>query len=112
MTSRLANADLELGGRRIATGENVVMLLGAANRDPEQFPDPDRLDLTRAENRHVAFGHGIHYCLGAPLAYLEGQIAIPTLLRRFPALRLASDPPVRGPGTVFRGLHALPVALR
>lgn len=112
MTSRRATADFELGGRQIAAGDNVVMLLGAANRDPAQFPDPDRLDLTRAENRHVAFGHGIHYCLGAPLAYLEGQIAIPTLVRRFPNMHLSEEPTVRGVGTVFRGLHALPVALR
>ena len=110
LTSRLVTADFELGGRHISAGDNVVTLLGAANRDPDQFPDPDQLNLTRGENRHVAFGHGIHYCLGAPLAYLEGQVAIPTLLRRFPALRMAGEP-VRGPGTVFRGLHSLPVAL-
>ena len=112
MTSRLATAEFELDGRHFAAGDNVIMLLGAANHDPAQFADPDQLDLTRAENRHVAFGHGIHYCLGAPLAYLEGQIAIPTLLRRFPAIHLDDEPIVRAQGTVFRGLQSLPVALR
>ncbi len=81
-----------IAGRTIAKGEMVMPFIGAADRDPAHFPDPDRLDLTRADNRHVAFGTGIHFCLGAPLARVEGQIAINTLVQRFPKLALATDP--------------------
>nr|MBF6590697.1 cytochrome P450 [Ktedonobacterales bacterium] len=109
MTSRAATEDLEISGQRIPKGQEVVMVLGAANHDPAVFPDPDRLDVTRAENRNVAFGHGIHYCLGAPLARVEAEIAFPALLARFPHLRLATETPAWAPSVVFRGLLALPV---
>jgi cytochrome P450 len=89
----------------------VVAVLGAANRDPAQFPDPDRLDLARRPNRHLAFGGGIHFCLGAPLARMEAAIAIPALLARLPGLELAG-PPVRRDTVTLRGLASLPLAFR
>jgi cytochrome P450 len=87
----------------------VVMAIGAANRDPAQFPDPDRLDLGRVDNRHIAFGFGIHFCLGAPLARLEGQVALGTLARRLPALALATETVEWRESQVLRGLKALPI---
>jgi cytochrome P450 len=107
-TARITNADVEVGGRVIAKGSMVVTAIGAANRDPAQFADPDRLDITRRDNRHVAFGFGIHFCLGAPLARVEGQIALGTLLSRLPNLALAGTPTWRASSTL-RGLTALPV---
>ena len=112
MTSRLAREDLTIAGQTITAGENVMIVLGAANHDPAQFPDPDRLNLTRAENRHVAFGHGIHYCVGAPLAQLETQIVFTALTRRFPTMRLASETLDWQQSIVFRGLTGLPMVLR
>jgi cytochrome P450 len=85
-------------------------MIGAANRDPDQFPEPDRLDLLRADNRHLAFGHGIHFCLGASLARLEGQIALPALLARFPGLTSRTDAPEWFDSLVFRGMRSLLVA--
>jgi cytochrome P450 len=111
-TSRHALADLDVGGRRVRAGETVVAVLGAANRDPAQFPDPDRLDLGRAPNRHVAFGGGIHFCLGAPLARMEAAIAIPAMLARLPGLELGPRPPVRRDTVTLRGLASLPVTFR
>jgi cytochrome P450 len=111
-TSRHALADLEIGGRRVAAGETVVAVLGAANRDPAQFPDPDRLDLGRTPNRHLAFGGGIHFCLGAPLARMEARIAIPALLARLPELTLGPEPPARRDTVTLRGLASLPVTFR
>ena len=108
-TARFATADVDLGGQRIDKGAMVVTLIGAANRDPAQFPDPDRLDVGRADNRHIAFGFGIHFCLGAPLARLEGQVALGTLVRRLPDLALASDHVEWRESQVLRGLKALPV---
>ncbi len=108
---RIAAGDAEIGGAAIPSGTLVVGLLGAANRDPAQFADPDRLDVTRAEPRHLAFGSGIHYCLGAPLARLEAQVAIGTLLRRFPALTLAVARQTWRPSSTLRGLEALQVVL-
>ena len=95
----------------IRRGERVFAGIASANRDDRQFDDPDVLDLAREPNRHVAFGLGIHYCLGAPLARLEAQIAIPTLLRRLPDLRLAAPPgPLRRrPGLLLNSLVALPL---
>jgi len=109
-TGRITNTDVELDGRKIAKGSLVVTALGAANRDPAHFPDPDRLDITRRDNRHVAFGFGIHFCLGAPLARLEGQIAIGSLLRRMPGLRLATSTLEWRESSTLRGLKELPVA--
>lgn len=111
-TSRSALEDLEIGGQKIAAGQIVMVLLGAANRDPEAFPDPDRLDLSRAEARHhVAFGQGPHYCLGAPLARLEGEEVFKALVRRFPGLRLEGETPTYRSNFNLRGLVSLPVAV-
>lgn len=108
-TSRMAREDVEIGGRRIMQGQHVSLMIGAANRDPAQFTDPDRLDLGRSENRHLSFALGPHFCLGAPLARLEGQIATSTLLRRLPNLaRTNADLTWRNNFTL-RGLTALPV---
>jgi cytochrome P450 len=105
----VAIADMEIGGKVIQKGELVLKMLGAANRDAQQFPNPDKLDITRKENRHLGFGYGIHFCLGAPLARIEGQIAINTLLRRLPALELATQTVEWHPNIAFRGLKSLPV---
>jgi cytochrome P450 len=83
--------------------------MGAANRDPERFPDPDRVDIARQDNRHIAFGWGPHFCFGAPLARLEGQIAFDALLHRFPRLRLEPAPLVWRPNLGLRGLETLPL---
>lgn len=106
---RLALEDLEIGGQQIRQGEVVHLLLGAANRDPKQFANPDQLDIRRAPNHHLAFSQGIHYCLGAPLARMEGQIALTTLLERMPAMRLADVPLTYGKNFNMRGLESLPV---
>jgi cytochrome P450 len=106
-------APVQVGDVTIPAGEVVLPALLAANRDPEQFPEPGRLDITRAAGSHLAFGHGIHHCLGAPLARLEGRVAIGSLIERFPRLRLA-DPdtePARSPGLNLNGLTELPVLL-
>jgi cytochrome P450 PksS len=111
-SERYAREELTIGGVAIAPGEAVHALLGSANRDERQFDRPDELDFTREPNRHLAFGQGAHYCLGAPLARLEGQVAINTLLRRFPDLRLAipSLSLRRRRGLGLRGLESLPLA--
>jgi pimeloyl-[acyl-carrier protein] synthase len=108
-TGRITDTDVELAGRKIPKGSLVVTAIGAANRDPAHFPDPDRLDITRRDNRHIAFGYGIHFCLGAPLARLEGQIAIATLLRRMPGLQLVTSTQQWRESSTLRGLRALPV---
>jgi cytochrome P450 len=109
-TARLAPDDVVLGDKLIRRRQAVIAVMGAANRDPERFPDPDRLDLTRADNRHVAFGWAAHFCFGAPLARLEGQVAFSTLLRRLPDLRLEPGPLAWRDNLGLRGLTALPVA--
>ncbi|MFI1811244.1 cytochrome P450 [Streptomyces sp. NPDC020422] len=107
MFERWVLDDIELGGRVIPRGSEVALLFGSANRDPARFgPTADRLDLTRADNPHITFGAGIHYCLGAPLARLELTAVFGELLRRAPGLRLAADP-VRKPGYVIRGFEEL-----
>jgi len=113
-TERYARTDRTVAGVTIPRGELVLAVLASANRDDRQFKDGDRLDLGREPNSHVAFGFGIHYCLGAALARLEGQIAIATLLRRNPNLRLAipSNSLRWRPGLVLRGLECLPVTFR
>ncbi|MGW0533566.1 cytochrome P450 family protein [Streptomyces sp. NPDC003032] len=110
-TWRFATEALTVGGQRVAAGDPVLVVLAAADRDPERFERPDTLDLSRSDNQHLGYGHGIHYCLGAPLARLEGQTALATLLRRLPDLQLAADPEDlrwRG-GLIMRGLRTLPV---
>lgn len=109
MTARIAMEDIEVGGITVEAGAQVILLLGAANRDPAQFHDPDRLDLARPDNHHVAFGHGIHFCLGAPLARVEGQIAFTEVARRIPDLELAADEPEYKENIVLRGLASLPL---
>src|SRR3954468_4794034 len=91
-TARLAPTDVEMGGHQIRSGQAVIAVMAAANRDPERFPDPDRLDVTRTDNRHLAFGWAAHFCFGAALARLEGQIAFTTILRRLPGLALQDSP--------------------
>jgi cytochrome P450 len=109
-TARIPSEDVTFGDRTIPKGEMVMPFIGAADRDPAQFPDPDRLDIARADNRHIAFGWGIHFCLGAPLARVEGQIAINTLVRRLPKLALATDQPEYRRSLTLRGLVTLPVS--
>lgn len=108
---RFAKEDIAMHGKVICKGEMVIVSLVAADIDPQQFSNPETLDITRQENQHLAFGKGIHYCLGAPLARLEGQIAIGTLLRRMPNLRLAIEPEqlTWNHHISLRGLRSLPV---
>ena len=112
-TFRFAVEPVELGGVTIPAGAQVLICLAPANRDPARFADADTLDVDRVDGRHLGFDHGIHHCLGAGLARLEGQVALGSLLRRFPDLRLAvPDDELRwerGDGLVLRGLTALPV---
>lgn len=109
LTSRRAKEDLEIGSKRISIGQEVLMCLGAANRDPTQFAEPDQLNLSRQENRYLSFGYGIHFCLGAPLARVEAEIAFSTLLRRLEAMRLETETLEWIPSQVFRGLRELAV---
>jgi pimeloyl-[acyl-carrier protein] synthase len=111
-TSRIAPHDLEMGGRKIARRQAVIAVMGAANRDPERFQDPDRLDITRRDNRHLAFAWGAHFCFGAPLARLEGDVAFNALLSRVPDLELDPDPVTWRENLGFRGLTSLPVHFR
>ena len=108
-TARLAPRDVELGGRQIRQRQAVIAVMGAANRDPERFPDPDRLDICRQDNRHVAFAWASHFCFGAPLARIEGQVAFEAVLRRMPDLDLKPGPIVWRENLGLRGLKALHV---
>ena len=110
LTDRVALEDLELGGTPMRQGERVIVSIGAANRDPAVFDRPEHLDITREPNPHLSFGHGIHFCLGASLARLEGQLAVATLLERFPALEVA-DAPLRGTNPMFRTLRRAPLRI-
>ena len=108
-TARIPTDDVEWDGRTFRKGQIVIAVLGSANRDPEVFPDPERLDIGREDNRHLSFSQGVHYCLGAQLARLEGQIALGELVRRAKDLHLAADD-VRWRRFLFlRGMEALPV---
>ncbi len=109
IVARDATEDIEIDGNLIHAGESVVLCLGAANRDPEQFRDPDILDITRNINRNLPFGGGIHYCLGSALARLEGQIAINAMVQQLPELTLATNSLTRRKNIVLRGLQSLPV---
>jgi cytochrome P450 len=112
-TARLAPSGATLGGKDIPEGDAVIAVMGAANRDPERFSNPDCLDLGRSDNRHLAFGWAAHFCFGAPLARIEAQIAFETLLDRFPELTLAPDAAIRWrPNLGLRGLTELHVLAR
>ena len=108
---RFATEPVELGGALIEPGDPVVIALAAAHRDPSRFTEPDRLDITRPDLAHLGFGHGVHYCLGAPLARAEGAVALETVLRRLPDLALArpAESLPRQHSDIVRGLHELPV---
>lgn len=108
-TSRLAPDDQQMGGKTIRKGQAVIAVMAAANRDPERFPDPDRLDICRQDNRHLAFAWGPHFCFGAPLARLEAQIAFETMLRCMPNLSMVPGPVTWRENLGFRGLTSLPV---
>jgi cytochrome P450 len=110
MVVRTAIDDVPLRDVTIPRGELVVVILGAANHDPAQFTDPDDLDITRRPNPHLGFIAGIHYCIGAPLARLETQIAINTLTRRLPDLRLDTTKPTWRGSLALRGMQTLPLA--
>jgi cytochrome P450 len=107
LTDRVALEQVAIAGHRIEVGQRVIAAIGAANRDPDVFTDPDRLDLTREPNPHVAFGHGIHFCLGAPLARMEGQLALCALVLRFS--NIEAGPATRGTTPMFRTIRSLPV---
>ena len=112
-TDRFTTQDMTVGGVAIPAGEWVFMAISSANRDPDRFPDPDRLDLSRDTSGHLAFGHGIHYCLGASLARVEAEVALGALLARFPGLSLAVPPEELRwrPVSLMHGLESLPVHL-
>jgi cytochrome P450 len=110
-TARVLKEDIEVCGQQIRKGWTVLCMLGAANRDPKQFKEPDDLDLKRLNNQHLAFSAGLHFCIGAQLARLEGQIALLSLVQRFPKMKLAGPRPEYAPTFGFRGLKSLPVIM-
>ena len=112
-TVRWAKEDLERSGKSIAAGEKLLLVLGSANRDPEQFSEPDRFDITRGvtPQQHTAFAVGAHYCIGAPLARLEGAVAFETLFRRFNTITLGTDDLVYKPMVIARALERLSVVM-
>ncbi len=109
LVARMATETLELGGKTIEAGDYIILCIGSANRDPAQFPDPDRLDLRRTDNQHIAFASGIHFCVGAGLARLELPMAIQALVQHLPNLKLATDELTYQDNVVTRFLSALPV---
>ena len=108
---RTATQDVEIGGKQISAGQQILTLVAAWYRDPAVFPAPHTFDVRRDERSHLTFGYGIHYCLGAALAVMEGRIAFQSLLRRFPSIRLAA-PPTRRNRVVLRGLKELWLEVR
>ncbi|WP_018685814.1 cytochrome P450 [Actinokineospora enzanensis] len=117
LTTRTARAEITVSGRTFQPGDAVIVLFGSANRDPQAFPDPDRLDLTRyaagkKTNRHLSFGLGLHYCIGAPLARLEMEMTLRAIATRVAGFTLHQDPPPYRPNLVVRGMSALPVHVR
>ena len=112
ITTRVATEDVVLDGVTVRCGEKVLVVLGAANRDPAQFPDPDRFDITRVNNNHLAFADGIHYCLGAALTRIEGEIAINALVQQLPDLQLSQDKVEWRKKVAFRSLKALPIIFK
>jgi cytochrome P450 len=111
LTDRAVLEDCELGGKRIRRNQMVAVVLASANRDPAHFPDPDRFDVGRRENHHLAFGQGNHFCLGSQLARLEAEVALGALLRRFPDFDGATEPPAWRRSMIVRGPEALPLTL-
>ena len=109
MTQRIPVEDVAVGDVTVPKGDPMALVLGAANRDPERFPDPDRLDVGRADIQHLSFGGGIHYCLGAALARVEAHVAFAALVDRLPGLQLSIDEPEWRATFVLRGLTSLPV---
>jgi hypothetical protein len=109
-TARIAPQDLEMGGKQIRKGQAAIAVMAAGNRDPERFPDPDKFDIARTDNRHLSFGWAAHFCFGAALARIEGQAAFEMLLRRMPNLRLTSESLVWRTNLGLRGLTELQVA--
>jgi cytochrome P450 len=110
-TGRIATAPVQLGDLTIEQGDVAFLLLAAAGRDPAASADPDRFDIGRADIRHLAFGAGVHFCVGAPLARLEGEIALDVLARRLREPRLRTDPPTYRPAAVLRGPESLEIDL-
>ena len=111
LVRRIADSDMDLSGKKISAGQDVIVLLGAANHDPSEFSHPEQLDIKRSKNKHISFGHGIHHCLGSSLAGLEGEIAMRALLKRMPGIKLKEndpEPQVKHPFSL-RGLKELHV---
>jgi cytochrome P450 len=109
--ARVVKEEMELCGVRLCQGDVIAFMIGAANRDPQQFKDPRRLNLARLNNAHLAFGAGPHFCIGSQLARLEGQVAILRMVQQFPRMRLVTPCPEWAPNFGLRGLKALPVAV-
>ena len=111
LTDRAVKEDCELAGQPLRRGQMVAVVLAAANRDPAQFPDPERFDVARRENHHLAFGQGNHFCLGSQLAKLEAEVALGALLRRFPDFSGEPEPPAWRRSMIVRGPEAVPLRL-
>ena len=111
ISARIATVDTEVNGHPFAAGDKALTILAAANRDPARFADPERLDIGRDEGPHLTFSYGIHYCLGAALARLEGQVVINSLVQRFGAMEIVTDPVTYRDHFVLRGLKELQVSV-